>query len=258
MKATMGVLGALVVALGVWKMIDDLVVFRRTVEARFAEAPKARVGTPPRRVSQEAQLPEQPRLGNTAARLAQPGGFLDPMDYEPPPEASLLMPSEIDRGPARSKARIAADDFVAERRSSWGIRDYHELRGEEYPGPMGTEVRYKVFQDGLEVVGLEVRVEVDSMGSVSETGNNYAPMGRADLSQPELAPDEALRRSGIVAENDVPSAAMNARRVLFVGSGADEPEVSFSFSLDGDPDSPSAMIVRASDGQPLARNYARR
>jgi hypothetical protein len=257
MKATFGVLGALVVALGAWKMIDDLVVFRRTVEARFAEPSRKTVAPPPSRMSEEARLPAKPLLGKTT-RLPQPATFVDPMDYEPPPEATLLLPSEIDRGPARSQARIAADRFVADRRASWGIRDYHELRGEEYPGPMGTEVRYKVYQDGLEVVGLEVRVEVDANGNVTETANNYAPMGRADLSQPELPPDEAVRRSGIVQDNEIASAAMNARRVLFAASGADEPELSFSFSLDGDPSGPSAAIVRASDGQPLARNYARR
>jgi len=236
-------------------MIDDLVVFRQTVEARFASPALAREGAPlrrsSRRVSQEAQNPDGEPV------VAGASSFLKRTQNEEPPGASLLLPSDIDRGPARSKARVVADNYVAERRSSWGVREYHELRGEEYPGPMGTEVRYKVYQDGLEVMGLELRVEVDSAGATAETGNNYLPMGRADLSQPELAPDEAVRRSGIVEETDVASAAMSAHRVLFAGSGSDEPEVGFSVSFDGDTGASSA-IVRAADGQPLARNFARR
>lgn len=258
MKWTIGILGGLVLALGVWKMVDDLVVFRRTVEARFAK-PSRNVAqgdvlrSKQRRSAQEAKLPDGVGRFGAPARYAA----IDPLAVGAGEGGSLLLPADPPTGIARSKARTVADTYVSDHRASWGVREYHELRGEEFPGPLGTEVRYKVYQDGLEVMGLELRVEVDANGSVTETGNNYLPMARADLSQPELAPDEAIRRSG-VADGDVASAAMSARRVLFAGPGAEEPELGFAVSLDNDPNGPSSAIVRASDGQPLARNFARR
>lgn len=161
---------------------------------------------------------------------------------------------------ASTGAVRTADEYLAAHKANWRMREVHQLRPTEYYSPVGTEVVYRVMQDGIPILDQEVRLFVGNDGKVSERNVTYEPFNTAEMGasiSPEAARASLKERGGLTAD-----AAGIAERV-FVPSGSDV-ELAYAIALTVDPNtglnqrSPTHALVRASDGEILRYSYGRR
>lgn len=153
-----------------------------------------------------------------------------------------------------------ADEYLAAHKANWRMREVHQLRPTEYHSPVGTEVVYRVMQDGIPILDQEVRLFVGNDGQVAERNVRYEPFNTAEMGasiSPESARTALKERGGLSAD-----VAGIAERV-FVPNGSDV-ELAYAIALNVDPNtglnqrSPTHALVRASDGEILRYSYGRR
>lgn len=153
-------------------------------------------------------------------------------------------------------AQLSAEQYLEERKKSWGVQDYHELKATVYESPTGQSVKYQVYQDNLPIVGMEIALEFNPDHSVRTIENGYRPLRRVDLTQPTLSQDEVIKAQGGRYTLDETSTA-GVASVLYLPSGSDVPELSYVMPV-READGRSAQLVfRAADGQVLGRQTSR-
>ena len=187
-----------------------------------------------------------------SVRLPLPTDFDDDeLPRMPAPDAAPVS------GRKPASALAAAQDLMKENRSRWGVQDFHELRPVVTEGPMGSRVKYSVYQDGLPIVGMEILVELDESHGVLNVENGYQSVRKVDVTQPGLSSEEAIARNSPRYEMD-PVSTAGVSTILFYGSGMDEPELSYVVPVrERDGGASAQIIFRASDGQVLGRQNSR-
>jgi hypothetical protein len=93
-----------------------------------------------------------------------------------------------------STALKLTQQFILENLDRFPIQQYHHLKGETLKSPLGTLVSYKVYQDGVPIVGLQLDFRVNSRNQVLELFNGYQP-----VAEMKLEPDRWLTIERVVA-----------------------------------------------------------
>lgn len=148
-----------------------------------------------------------------------------------------------------STAEEIAHRYVETNRELWGIQPHHELRAESLENPLGTQVRYKVFQGDYELIGMEIQLRVTRGLEVKDVEMQYRPVAEADLSQPVL-PIEQVETT---IENRFEKVAEAVAPVLYVPRDGSVPVPAFAMTVRRKSGSQASVqaIFRASDGQVL-------
>ena len=205
---------------------------------------------------------QPPSLQRRAEKLsmASLGGPLPPREEGERSELPLseMLPEVPVPPPSLAQtSNEAAEKYVAEKRQSWGVREYHELRPTTFESPLGTKVKYSAYQDGLPIVGSEITVDVTKDREVSVSDNNYQPLKKADLTQPTLDYETILEKSPSKYKMDL-SVSAGVSKVIYVPPGGDEPELSYVMAVKENGTGPTENLVfRATDGQVLGRQSPR-
>jgi hypothetical protein len=79
-----------------------------------------------------------------------------------------------------------ADAYFEAHRAEWGLAPHHEFRSVSFENPLGTFVKYQVYQAGILVPGMEIQLRVDRQNEVREVQRYYRPLPAADLDQPRM------------------------------------------------------------------------
>jgi hypothetical protein len=82
-------------------------------------------------------------------------------------------------GSESGSAVNAANTYLALHREELGIQSYHQLKPEEHVSPLGTAVKYLVYQGSHLVMGLTLEIFVNRKGAVSRVVNGYRPIEEA-------------------------------------------------------------------------------
>lgn len=154
-------------------------------------------------------------------------------------------------------SREAADIYFNEHRAQWNIQDYHTLKPEFFESPLGTKVKYSVFQDGVPVVGLAIELDIGQDRRVTAAENTYLPVKKVDMNQPFLSHEEVIARQAGRYTLDESSTA-GVSRILYLAPGNDEPELSYVIPVhEAATKTAVSVIFRATDGQVLGKQAGR-
>ncbi len=148
-----------------------------------------------------------------------------------------------------NSAEEIAHRFVETNRELWGVQPHHELRAEIAENPLGTLVRYKVFQGDYELIGMEIQLRVTRALEVKDVQMQYRPVAEADLGQPVMAMDQMES----TIESRFEKVAEAVAPVLYVPRDGSVPVPAFAMTVRRKTGSQASVqaIFRASDGQVL-------
>lgn len=164
------------------------------------------------------------------------------------------------RAPSMTKAKKTAmetaDAYLNDHQAEWKIQPFHQLRPEEFKTPLGTKIKYSVFQGQVPVIDMGVEIQLDRNQNVIDVQNQYRPLEKADM-------DNLLSLEEIVDRNSERYELHGEERlsppVLFVRSGSNVPEAAYLISVkDKTRDARSVQILfRASDGHIISKSVSR-
>lgn len=176
-----------------------------------------------------------------------------------PPVAlpQLAFKSESQMKIAGATPLDVAKNFLEAHRAEWGLQPYHDFRPVEFSNPLGTKVKFSVYQSGVPIVDMGIQIEIGRDLSVKGVQNNYRPLAKADLSLRNLSAQQLMDRNQGRFELDGPTSSLSP--VLFARPGKAEPEVAYLIPVrDRRKNSASVQVLfRASDGQVLGKSFDR-
>lgn len=175
-----------------------------------------------------------------------------------PRYAAVLMPREDGQSPARLSLMDAAQRELEEHRESWRLAAHHEFRGEVSENPMGSQVVFHIFQDGIPVEG-EIRMRYNRQGELEEVENRYQPLDYVDVKAAASAEDTmeqyrsqrqrfAVSEQAIVGKPQIIAGENNEGVLVYPTNGFDHSARS----------APVQLLLRAGDAQILKIEYARK
>jgi len=133
-----------------------------------------------------------------------------------------------------------------------------ELRPQAYDSPVGSRVVYRVYQDRLPILGMEIEIEIDRDNRAQLVRNEYRAVKRVALSKLHVLSVEQILNQG-TERLGVPNVSAAPASVLYLAPQADEPELAYAVSFQGKGVRArgTQALFRATDGQLLARTASR-
>lgn len=190
------------------------------------------------------------------------GGAMAKKDYLPNRKVSALPQQRASFDPiviSGDSPLEVTRKYLDDHREELQLQEHHALKPEEYRSPLGSSVRYQVYQEGLPVIGVSIGFRLDRNLRIVEVENEYRPLEKADLNEPAMPPaqlaEEAAERYGLVAD----AAGVDSGRVLYAHPASLKPQVAVTVPMK-EPTKHGRgvlMLLRASDGQLLQRTYSR-
>lgn len=180
----------------------------------------------------------------------------------PEPAPIQVAPVEISQEAA---PKVESDPFMVlaerqleEHRRDWNIQSYHELRPEVTRDPLGATVVYQIYQDGIPVGGMTIRMRFSREQQLEQVDNGYRPieyLSVKDAGSPAQTMD-AYRGS---ASGNVFGLLENQEQVAPViwVSEAGESSIAYGLRAMDKHRRPVTVFARAGDGQVLSVAYAR-
>ena len=154
-----------------------------------------------------------------------------------------------------------AQHYLDAHRTDLGIKPYHELRAVEFQSPLGTQVKFSVFQDNIPVIGLGIELQVSPSGLVSISDNQYPDVSQAETPKEKILTFESVlklhEQDYQIMEGAIPTQELST--FWFMRPGTNTPELAYVLSLrERNEEKKQVQVVfRATDGQILSRQYAR-
>ena len=153
-----------------------------------------------------------------------------------------------------------AEQYLRSHTEDLGLRPYHEFRPTVFQNPLGARVSYQVYQDGLPVVGSELRLQIGRNQDVIDIDNRYVAIEKVQvreadyLTQTQL--QELVRVSNYLPD---PSVGTDPSRVIFPLPGSTSGELAYVVSAREPAGSrrPVQILLRATDGQVLGKTFSR-
>lgn len=150
-----------------------------------------------------------------------------------------------------------ANEYLSGHKALWKIQPFHALHPVEFRTPLGTKVKYSVFQGEVPIVDMEIEIQLDRNLNVSNVQSNYRPLEMAAVKNPALSAEDIVNRNSDRYETE--GEAKLTPPVLFARPGNATPELAYLVSVrDKSQASRSVQILfRASDGQVLSKSVSR-
>jgi len=151
------------------------------------------------------------------------------------------------------------DRYLMEHGEELGLKPWHELRPSVFQTPLGARVNYQVFQDGLPILGAELHMRL-GRDNVVHLENQYLPLEKVDVN-PKDAIDTAQVHELMKVSNYLPDPSVGTEpaKILVPVQGTNRAELVYVVSArePGGSRRPVQVLLRASDGQVLGKNYSR-
>jgi hypothetical protein len=167
---------------------------------------------------------------------------------------------EIGAQPVDSDVKQIADEHVEAHREEWGIQAHHDLRmSYTYAGPLGSVVKYKVYQGDLALTGMDVEVRVGNDRTVKGVQVHYFPAKEVDLSAPALSEQEIVDSVADRFEQ-VPGQSASTQMLFMPSAPGSQAVLAVAMTVrrkGAETSEPVQAIFRASDGQILDLTVAR-
>lgn len=176
-------------------------------------------------------------------------------------QAVLREEAPTRRNRIEEKSRTAlevADDYIEAKRKEWGIREHHDLVASVFKTPIGARVKYSVFQEGIPIVGLEIRIRLGRDLSIQAVNNKYVPLEKAQIKSHDfLTGREVLEnwQSSLLRPDKTHSRKLD--KVLVYLAGNESPELAFVVPGRDRMNRAVQILLRARDGQTLMTSYSR-
>lgn len=155
----------------------------------------------------------------------------------------------------------ATKRFILENNQKYPIQEYHQLKGEIITTPMGALVSYKVFQEDLPVIGMQLDFRVSRTGKVSEVFNGYRPISKIE---PSVTEKLSLNRILRIQESDYQLAegesTSQEKALIWVTPGSSFAQLGYVVSVVSKTKPskvPEQAIFSVTTGQLLARELSR-
>lgn len=154
-----------------------------------------------------------------------------------------------------------AKQYLAAHDGEVQLQAHHRLQPTLFKNPLGSKVKYSIYQGKLPIIGLDIGIGLSREMEVRSFENGYRPLNRLDVKSLYV-----LDTKGIV--DRLPSQRYQAQvnademltKVLVAIPGRDTPELAYVVSakeVGEAKDRPVQLLVRATDGLVLKINYAR-
>ena len=161
-----------------------------------------------------------------------------------------------------SDALAAGERFIKGNESLFPIRSYHQLKGRVIENPMGMRVKYEVSQNEIPVVGMEIELQINSLGKVAVLSNSYHPIEKVELNRDSWlslaevieGQEQTYKFSGTEGSSGADSI------VIYVEPGKFRGEIGYNVSVLDANKKNSVMahaVFSVMSGQVLARHIAR-
>lgn len=151
----------------------------------------------------------------------------------------------------------AAQNYLLKHKDELNLQDHHHLRPQVFSSPLGSTVRFDVYQDGLPLLGAYIDVEMDADRQISSMTSHYEPYERVETETKEVLSMEEIRTKLPVRYG---SLAGEAPSLMLLPSGAGsnvELVYVMRFSDKEQNGRPVQILFRATDGQILRKSMAR-
>lgn len=150
-----------------------------------------------------------------------------------------------------------AGAYLDAHREAWNIQPYHQMKPELVENPLGSLVKFAVYQGETPVMGMQIQVRIGLRGEIQDVLSDYKPIPEADLNQPMLRADEIL--AGVSNRFEAVAEGVPAVPVIYVAPGDSGPVAALAMTVRkaGSGEQPVQAIFRASDGQILDLTMAR-
>jgi hypothetical protein len=183
--------------------------------------------------------------GRSAEYAALPGSPFLPQTRQPSMESGRY-----------STPFESAREYLEAHREEWGLKAYHEFRPVEYRTPLGSYIKFSVFENGIPILNLDIEMELDKSLKVTTVKNNYRDISRT-VAREALPFTDIVKR--VEAEYQTLTQDETQRPVLFVGEMSATPEL--AYVLDAKEKNgarrPVQLVIRASDGTILTQSFSR-
>jgi hypothetical protein len=162
--------------------------------------------------------------------------------------------------PAVESPLEIAEKYLKDHAEEMGLKDYHEMRASVFQTPLGAKVSYQVFQDGIPVVGSEIRLQIGRDQTVMDVDNRYLPVERVEISGVS-ALSSAQVQDLMQVSNYLPDPSVGGdpAQVIFPVPGPHRAELAYVVAA-REPSGlrrPVQVVLRAADGQVLGKNVSR-
>jgi hypothetical protein len=156
-----------------------------------------------------------------------------------------------------STALEVAKNYLEAHRQEWNLQSYHDFRPVEFHTPLGSKVKFSVYQGEVPVVDMGIQIEIGRDLSVLAVQNGYQPIAKADFSERRLNADQILQKNS--DRYDAEGPVKLSQPVLFVRPGSREGELAYLVPVHDKAEAHRALqiLFRASDGQVLTKAFSR-
>jgi len=168
---------------------------------------------------------------------------------QPEPTGPVSGTVELQKAPlpVASSALEAARIYIEAHRAEWKLQPHHQLRVEESRNPLGTKLRFAVYQGKYPVLGAQIQMRVDGTNRVREVHNGYTPVPAVDVESSFAGKSLGAKLAdGSVVVNGSPAA-----QVIYVSPGSSEGIAALAVTVRTAEGLERQALVRASDGQVL-------
>lgn len=158
---------------------------------------------------------------------------------------------------AKKSPLEVANAYLEAHKSLWKIQQHHQLRPVEFRTPLGSKVKYSVFQGNIPVLEMGIEIQLDRNLNVTQVQNSYRPIAEVNLKTPALTAAEVVEKNGDRYQLEEESSILSP--VLYSRLGDAAPELAYVVSVKekGQESHSFQILFRASDGQVLSKSIAR-
>jgi hypothetical protein len=215
-------LGVIVIAIGLG--LSDLVQFSREPQTQVS----------PTSEQNPQQIEVNPTVPVPVQELRNPAG-----------QIRSTRPIEI--------ARL----YLEEHRKQWKLQDHHQFVPQESMSPLGSRVRFGIYQDGIQVLGMGIELMVKSTGEVREISNDYVPLHRWTGDVKDFVSEDSISAK-LKDSYELDSSVPISRALVPVPVSHDVEAVLVVSAKKIGRSETQTLLVRASDGQILNKAVPRK
>lgn len=208
-------------------------------------------------IQEVAQIGMTPQISESAPDISH--GSIAPLGA-----AKLALPhARSEQEPSMKKGTgdptiDAAQAYLLEHKGEFNLQEHHDFRPHVFTNPLGSTVRFDVFQDGLPLLGAYIDVEMDANRDISSVTSHYEPYPRVDTANKEVLSMEEIRVKMPERYGSIAGEAPSLMLLPGVAGGGELELVYVMRFADKEMNGrPVQILFRATDGQMLRKSVAR-
>ena len=148
-----------------------------------------------------------------------------------------------------------AQEYVDAHRKTLRIGDHHRLVPQLDQNPLGTVVRYQVYEKNLPIMGMDITVHFSSRGSITQLENHYRAL--EPVSDEKTISEERILKL-VTDRYGYQPTDHPISHILYAGSENDTaPTRAYVIQVRLSSGRPMQLMVRATDGLLLSRVFTR-